>query len=283
MIADWDTNCLFVSDLLEARYPALLAPLRQALTGVPVEIIPGTADIWCRDYMPIQIDANSFCQFVYAPDYLRGYEHLVTPSERCRLPFMENYRHESLVLDGGNVVASRTKVILTEKVYTENPGIKRSRLRDRLEQIFQAECILIPKQAGDDVGHSDGVVRFIADNRVLLNDYANVDPGYGERVQRLLAKAGLEIETMPMFEEKKQRRPGELAPAVGIYINYLRVGNVVILPSYSREEDKSVLEKVRQVLPISSVLQVSCRDLAGEGGVLNCVSWTIKDKSPTSE
>ena len=59
-----------------------------ALNGVPIEVIPGTADIWCRDYMPIQLDQDRFCQFVYAPDYLRGYEHLITPPEKCRLPFM---------------------------------------------------------------------------------------------------------------------------------------------------------------------------------------------------
>ena len=41
-------------------------------------------------------------------------------------------------------------MILTEKVYKENPGIERPRLRDRLEEIFQAECIFIPKEAGDD-------------------------------------------------------------------------------------------------------------------------------------
>ena len=135
MIAEWDTNTLFVSDLLEKKYPALVAPLRAILIGVPIEIIPGTADIWCRDYMPVQIDQDRFCQFVYAPDYLRGHEQLITPPDKCRLPFMLDNRQEPLVLDGGNVVASRTKVILTEKVYKENPSIERPRLRARLEEI----------------------------------------------------------------------------------------------------------------------------------------------------
>src|SRR5689334_22101165 len=155
MIADWDTTHLFLSDRLENEQLALFACLRSVLQGVPIDIIPGTSDIWCRDYMPIQFKENTFCQFVYAPEYLRGFEHLVTPPEKCRLPFMTSYRQEPLVLDGGNVVASRTKVILTDKVYKENPAVAQPRLLQRLEEVFQAECIIIPKEPGDEVGHSD--------------------------------------------------------------------------------------------------------------------------------
>src|SRR4051794_22486519 len=92
MIAEWDTNHLFLSDRLENKEPALLVSLRSVLTGVPIHIIPGTADIWCRDYMPIQLDEVRFCQFVYDPDYLRDYQHLVTPPDKCRLSFMQDYR-----------------------------------------------------------------------------------------------------------------------------------------------------------------------------------------------
>jgi len=283
MIAEWDTDRLFVSDRLESQFPALSASLRSALKGVAIDIIPGTADIWCRDYMPIQLDGGRFCQFVYAPDYLRGHEHLITPPERCRLPFMKDHRQEPIILDGGNVVASRTRVILTEKVYTENPSIARPRLRERLEQVFQAECIFIPKQAGDDVGHSDGVARFVAEDRVLMNDYSTVDPSYGIKVRKLLEKNGLEIETLPMFEEKGKRRRGCILSAVGLYINYLRVGDVVVIPSYDRPEDEAALEKIRHVMPDAGVFQVSCRNLAEEGGVLNCVSWTIKGDRGNNE
>ena len=277
MIPDWNTNHLYLSNLLENREPVLFASLRSALANVPIDIIPSTSDIWCRDYMPVQLDDDSFCKFVYDPDYLREDQNLITPPDRCRLPFMENYQKEPIILDGGNIVASRTKVILTDKVYKENPSISRPRLRDRLKQVFQAECIFIPKQAGDDVGHSDGVVRFVAENRVLINDYSTIDPDYGNKVRSLLEKKGLDVDTLPMFEEEtSNRRPGDLPSAVGIYINYLRVGNLVVVPAYDRPEDEPALKTMKGVLPDAIVLQLPCRSLAQEGGVLNCISWTIK-------
>lgn len=225
--------------------------------------------------MPVQLSEDSFCQFVYRPDYLRGYEHLITPPDKCRLPFMEKYHAEPMVLDGGNVVASRTKVILTDKVYTENPIIERPWLRSRLEELFQADCIFIPKEPFDPIGHADGMVRFIGENRVLMNDYSAVNPGFGDKVRALLERNGLEVETLPMFEEKDGRRD-DIPSAVGLYINYLRVGNIVVLSGYNRPEDQDAFQKVQQVMPDATVFQVPCRRLAERGGVLNCISWTIQ-------
>ena len=148
-----------------------------------------------------------------------------------------------------------------------------------LEDVFQADCIIIPKEPYDAVGHSDGVVRFIADDRVLVSDYSGVDPDYGMRLRNLLEKKGLEVETLPMFQEKVRRQPSDLHSAVGIYINYLRVGDIVVIPCYGKPEDDAALEKVRQVMPNAELYQLPCRGLAEKGGVLNCVSWTIKAMS----
>jgi agmatine deiminase len=276
MIAEWDTNRLFFSDRLEEDEPALFAALRSALKEVAIGIIPGTHDIWCRDFMPVQLGDTTFCQFVYDPDYLRGFGHLVTPAHKCRPPFLGECRQVAIVLDGGNVVASRTKVILTDKVYRENPTVERPCLRRRLEELFGAECVFIPKEPYDPVGHSDGVVRFVSERRVLVNDYSGVDPAYGLKLRTLLERSGLEVETLPMFQEKGRRRRGALPSAVGLYINFLRVGNLVVVPGYDRAEDAEAVGRVRKAIPHATVFQVSCRSLAEKGGVLNCVSWTIK-------
>jgi len=143
--------------------------------------------------------------------------------------------------------------------------------------LFQAECIFIPKQAGDDIGHSDGVVRFITETRVLVNDYSTVDPGYGKRLQSVLDKSRLEVEVLPMSEEQGTGKHG-VPSAVGNYVNFLRVGDVLVLPAYDRPEDQLALEKIRAVLPEARMFQLPCRSLAGKGGVLNCVSWTMRAK-----
>lgn len=275
MIPDWDTDRVFLSDRLAEVEPRLHAELLELLQGIPTSVILGTADIWCRDFMPIQVDADEFCQFAYRPDYLRGHEHLITPPEACRLPVMSRYRAEPIVLDGGNVVASRTKVILTAKVYKENRGLRPSQLRQRLQEVLRAEVIIVPKEPYDQVGHADGVVRFVAEDRVLINDYSRIDPQYGSTLKRLLETHGLEVETLPLFHSPS-RNVKELPSAVGLYINFLRVGNRVILPAFDRAEDETAFKRLQQVLPAARISQLPCRGLAERGGVLNCITWTCK-------
>jgi agmatine deiminase len=234
--------------------------------------------------MPVQLDEDTFCQFIYDPDYLRDDKESITPPEKCLLPFMKKFHQEPIVLDGGNVVVSRNKVILTEKIYTENPNFPQPRLLQRLKEVFGVQCIIIEKEKCDPVGHSDSVVRFIDEKRVLINDYTQIDPAYEKKLRNLLKQSGLMVESLPMFLEEEYCRPGEIPSAVGLYLNYLRVGDVVVMPAFGRPEDQVAVETMRgvlRVLPNATVLQVPCRSLAEEGGVLNCISWAIKRSPPS--
>ena len=38
---------------------------------IPFTYLKGTKDIWCRDYMPIQIQKDRFVFYRYTPDYLQ--------------------------------------------------------------------------------------------------------------------------------------------------------------------------------------------------------------------
>ena len=55
----------------------------------------------------------------------------------------------------------------------------RETLRDELRV---AELIVIPKEPYDEIGHADGMVRFLDAKTVLVNDYSEVDPDFGQRL-----------------------------------------------------------------------------------------------------
>ncbi|MDO4160414.1 MAG: hypothetical protein Q4D41_08160, partial [Prevotellaceae bacterium] len=73
MITDKETNVVYLSPWLNKYHPEFFQEFKLLLerTGIPVEILENTADMWCRDYMPIQISDNKFVQYRYYPDYLR--------------------------------------------------------------------------------------------------------------------------------------------------------------------------------------------------------------------
>ncbi len=277
MIPDWQTDIVHFSDLLPARHPDLWSRLVAVLdaAGVSYGLIVGTRDIWARDYMPVQVADGEFVLFDYRPDYLRGHEHLVTPDEaRCHIPPRSMVRRCGINLDGGNVITDGTLTLLTDKVYRENPGHDRGRLRRELAEVLQAEVVVVPKEPYDVIGHADGVVRFIEDGVVAVNYYREVDPGYGGRLEAALRQHGLAVERLP-YAPTGEEHDG-IPSAAGCYANYLRIGRLVVVPAYGLPQDDLACRTLERLLPTATVVPLRCEGLARDGGVLNCVAWTIR-------
>lgn len=278
MIADWKTNTVCFSPILAKRHRALFQQLTTILheRAVPVRLLEGTADIWARDYCPIQVDAGKFMKFRFYPDYLRGqYEDLITPDQICtQLSDLGDCRKSEIILDGGNVVAAESKVVLTDKVFRENPHRTAARLKKQLAELFEVEgCIFVP-QDDDPFGHSDGLMRFLTEDMVVINDCSKVAPAYGRRLETVLRKFGLHVERLPCFYER--RRMDGIDSAVGNHVNFLRVGDLILLPAYGVRDDEKACRKLESLCSRVTIVPVQSTKLARNGGILNCVSWTIR-------
>lgn len=198
MIRDNQTNFVFIADTLSAKYPEFtklfICQLEQFKT--PVETIPNTNDIWARDYMPIQIAEGDFLEYRYDPDYLlstskqdRGSK--TYPDLVCDAMGLKT-RKTDLILDGGNVINGSTCLVMTDKIVKENKyRYTKKELTAKLHEEFKVEkVILTPWDRLDYLGHIDGVLRFIDDETVLINDCYKNDLD----LIHLLRKHGLKTE-----------------------------------------------------------------------------------------
>jgi agmatine deiminase len=273
MIADWEVNCVFFADMLPQRHSGLYAQLQSTLVahGVEVRLLHGVRDIWAADYCPIPVEAGKFVRFRYDPDYLRD-----APELKTGAGVVKNYRglgrcrRSEIILDGGNVVATKTKAILTDKIYMENPGWSRADLRVEIQKLLQVEqLIVIPKEPYDLIAHTDAMVRFVDEETVLVNDYSKIDPKFGERLGKVLRRHELSIEILPYFHER--RTLDGIPSAVGCFTNYLRTEKVLLAPIYGSKFDEVALKKLESVFPGLPIIPLDCTGLAREGGVLNCV------------
>ena len=274
MIADWEVNGVFLADMLKVRHPDLFTQLLSILTshGVEVRLLENVRDIWARDYCPIQTGPREFVQFHYEPDYLKDNPELRTGREVAgQFLDLGECRHSNVNLDGGNVVASRNKAIVTDKIYRENSGWDRAKLRDELRRVLQVEqLIVIPKEPYDPIGHADAVVRFINDDTVLVNDYAEIDPAFGNRLVNILRRHGLAIELFAYYHE--QRSTDGIPSASGCFANFLRTEKVLIVPAFGTEQDQKALSRLKALISDVPVISLDSTSLAREGGILNCIS-----------
>jgi len=192
MISETLSNVVYFSSLLPERCPKTFRGLKEVLEryGVEYRFLHHTKDIWCRDYMPIQIYGNHFALFGYNPDYLQDtqdHRESITDnflvSRQCGGIFVTDQR--GILLDGGNVVHSGSKVVMTSKVFEENPGFRVRELSDFLEKTFGAEVIILPWDTNEIYGHTDGILRFIDPDTVLLTNNAQFDRKMADRFKRI--------------------------------------------------------------------------------------------------
>lgn len=270
MISDYQANSVYVSLWLQKDYKEVYTNLITILSkyNINYQIIPDTKDVWCRDYMPLQLDEDRFLCYRYMPDYLlknscnRRY---ITDSLEISQKMGLSIKESSLVIDGGNVVKVGDKVIMTEKVFAENPGVSSKWLKRKLQNHLECEVVFIPWDRYEIYGHSDGVVKPISDSAVLMTNYHDYDDSYAEEVVRRLSKK-FNLE----FLSYQVRKPNRLNWA---YINFLTVKNLIVLPCLGIEEDQQALTQIRQYFPDDTIEQVNITSLIKHGGGLNCVTW----------
>ena len=235
-----ESQVLYLSALLEYEYNFFFREFVDLLDELSIEwrMLEKTNEIWCRDFMPVQVAKNKFVQFIFNPDYLDGYEFLVTdPHAVCEMISLKPI-YSGLIIDGGNIVRSQTKVICTDKIYSENRKFSELEIRAELRRLLEVdEIISIPKEPYDIIGHSDGMIRFIDGDTVLLNSYSECMPSFQlELLARLFEFSGLKIESMP-YRIFNTVNSDNIPSAKGNYINFLQIGKVIILPQYNIEED----------------------------------------------
>jgi agmatine deiminase len=274
LITDVQTNFLYLADNLPKKYPSFYQEFEKILIECSISygLLPGTKDIWCRDYMPIQVADNHFVQFVYNPDYLQSKKWLKTISDTGSIceSIGISPKKSNILVDGGNVVRANNSVIMCDKVFRENTHISEKQLiRELQEQLEVNQVIFIPTDSTDKIGHADGMVRFLDDKTVLINDYSKEKPHFQLAFRLALHNAGLNWIEIPYNPYQNQKR----IQANGIYINYLQMKDVVTVPVFGIEEDEAVVNQFEKLFPKSKIATVDCNSVADEGGVLNCITW----------
>lgn len=276
MIPDNSTTFLYFSELLstEDKYEIIWQNITKALSaaGVKYGLLPHTADIWARDYMPVQVSKEKFVEYRYDPDYLQGIEsgcrNLKTyPDMVCDAIGLSTVKTD-LIIDGGNVVKSRNGIVMTDKVVLENRlKYSKQKLISRLHEVFEVDkVVLIPADSENIFGHADGMLRFIDDDTVLVSSFYRGD----KEMLRQLSRAGLKAEFLDLGQKKLHKY--EWA-----YVNFLQMRDVLLLPVFENGSNENAQELIQNWYPEykGKILPVDCTSLLKYGGALNCVSWTI--------
>jgi agmatine deiminase len=278
MITDSQTNTVYFSELLKEN--SSFQKIEQVLKKhqINFDFLKDTKDIWVRDYMPIQTDVNKFVQFRYEPSYLKKDLHLQSnPKDVCKSNGFAPV-FSDINLDGGNIVKWTDKVILTDRVFSENSQYAdKKKLIIEIERLLNAEVIIIPQIKSDMTGHADGLVRFYDDKTVIGNNLKDEYKYWGDAMKKVIQQYDLKYINMPIFDYKVQYK-NKCISAIGCYMNYLEIGNLIVFPVFELEgnKDDEAFDLISSLYPNKIIERININEIAFKGGLMNCVSWNIK-------
>jgi len=280
MITDSQTNTVYFSNLWSEENPEGFAELQHIIqqAGYTGKLLIATTDedYNCRDYMPVQVAKDDFVQFVFRPvDYYNKGQiwEITNPVVVNAVNKLPLPRFSRLILDGGNIAKAGNKVIVTDKIIADNRyqfGSDEAVIAE-LERDLRCKVIVIPAYPNEETGHADGLIRFVDDNTVLLNNTKQEpEQEWLKQVLAILKAHNLAHHDIPCTVEMDQGN------AIGLYINYLHVGNLVVVPQFDQKEDAKALKVMNKLFGHShQVVPYNASWIAEFGGVLNCASWTV--------
>lgn len=236
--------------------------------GEKFTLFDGAKDIWARDYMPVKTKSGKYVSFRYEPSYLAGDPQLRTNFKTDIAPSfkVDNLIYTDINLDGGNVVfsPSKEKVIISDRVYSENPSWHKAELTAKLAKLLETNVIIIPSLKSDMTGHADGMARFVNENTVVAN--APLSPfGFETKVKKALQNHEIEVLDFPYFDSNGDS-------AIGCYLNFLETEQAIFLPVFSVDTDNKAVQTAKHIFH-KAIIPVNINEIAADGGLLNCISW----------
>lgn len=238
------------------------------LLNIKYKLLNNTKDIWLRDFMPVKTKSGEYISFRYKPSYLDNYDELRTDFRNEVVPnlALENLIFSDINFDGGNVVfsPSKEKVIISDRVYSENPSWHKAELTAKLAKLLEANVIIIPSLKSDMTGHADSMVRFVNENTVVAN--APLSPfGFETKVKKALQNHGIKVLDFPYFDSNGDS-------AIGCYLNFLETEQAIFLPVFSVDTDNKAVQTAKHIFH-KAIIPVNINEIAADGGLLNCISW----------
>ena len=277
MVTDRLTDTVYFSEWALRDFPTPISNICDLLAkhGTKYGFLRHTKDYWCRDYMPIQVDETKFIQYTYAPDYLQNKikrRYITDPTATLQDLNISTIK-TNLTIDGGNIIKCPDKVIMSDKIFSENKNVPRSKVVATLERLFECNIAFLPWDKSEIYGHADGIVRWVDENTVLLTAY--------EMSRHFANKFLKELErNFNVIVMKYSTRPRN-REYTWAYINFLQTKDVIIVPAFNIKEDEQALRQIEEAFINyqGRIEPVNISSIIHHGGGLNCISWNIKHPS----
>ena len=245
-------------------------------------------DIWIRDYGPktIKSGLSKFNFNGYGNKYLHQNDKVFYNDFIKKHSINNKDFFGEIVIEGGNVINSTRDYIFNKNPIVMHNSLSWSDIKEKIRLLFNAsmdgDCYFIdidPLTGDDTNGHIDNFVRFKDDEHILYMSTDDVNhPDYTnlkklENELKILITQTNDIKFMTpinhTYDDIVRNKDGDILPFS--YLNFIRVGNVIIFPINLNTSSKDERD-IKILFPNKHIYFIESSGLLNEFGGLHCCS-----------
>lgn len=233
-------------------------------------------DIWMRDFTTI----NPFnpVQFDYTSASMSSQEsrQVQNSFQSFALRYEIERIKTDLVLDGGNIVDNYRGRVITTTRFMEDNDLTYQEAKQELIDLLEAKQVAIIEPDDEVLAHSDGMVSWIDDDVLLVNDYSD-EPKFRSLVLDELKTAFPDVTIIEVPVEYKSDRYDQLkniSSACGVNLNATVTFNNIYVPIFNMPHEQEVVKIIKKNTS-KNVITINAENVCSMGGSVRCLTWQL--------
>lgn len=238
-------------------------------------------DIWMRDFTTV--NPENPIQFVYTNASMTTKESKTT--QNIFNTFADSYNIErtytKYVIDGGNIVDNYDGKAITTTRFLEDNNLEYDEAKIILKELLLVDEVAIIEPDDEVLAHADGMVAWIDDNVLAVNDYSKIDLEFHELVIDELQYSfpNTKIVLVPVvFEEKGVDKTKGIGSACGVNLNLVATYDNLYVPIFHTDYEKEALDIIRNNTS-KNIIEIDAQNICLFGGSVRCTTWQLSGKN----
>ena len=233
-------------------------------------------DIWMRDFTTVNPENPVQFRYTWASMSEAQSKQVQQSFNRFANELGIERMKTDYLIDGGNIVDNYKGKVITTTRFMEDNSLSYNEAVTVLKSLLGANEVAILPPDEEALAHSDGMVSWIDDHVLLVNDY-NEDAEYRAEVIAELKQAFPTTTIIEVPVTHKENAPGEwegFSSACGVNLNATATYKNVYVPVFNMAHENEVLELMKKE-STKTIIPVNAEGVCGMGGSVRCLTWQL--------
>lgn len=233
-------------------------------------------DIWMRDFTTV--NPLNPVQFQYSWASMSKKQSQET--QQSFAEFADKYGIErtksELIIDGGNIVDNYGGKFITTTRFAKDNKLSDKEANEKLKQTLNAKEIAILEPDEEVLAHSDGMVMWLDEKTLLVNNYSG-DKAFRKLVLDELNTSFPDTKIIEVPVEYGKNKKGEwegFESACGVNLNSVLTFKNIYVPIFRMAHDAIAVKIIKENTD-KKVIEIDAKGVCPMGGSVRCLTWQL--------